>query len=63
MNEEKANFISIKRPELLNTYIGESEREIRYLFIRAKNSSLCIIFFDELDALVPKISQENNNSS
>ena len=63
LNEEKANFISIKRPELLNKYVGESEREIRYLFIRAKNSSFCIIFFDELDALVPKISQENNNSS
>ena len=63
-NEAKANFISIKGPELLNKYVGESERAIRSLFIRAKNSSPCIIFFDELDALVPKrSSQENNNSS
>ena len=62
-NEAKANFISIKGPELLNKYVGESERAIRSLFIRAKNSSPCIIFFDELDALVPKRSQENNNSS
>ena len=53
-NEAKANFISIKGPELLNKYVGESERAIRSLFIRAKNSSPCIIFFDELDALVPK---------
>ena len=43
--------------------MGESERAIRSLFIRAKNSSPCIIFFDELDALVPKRSNENNNSS
>ena len=62
-NEAKANFISIKGPELLNKYVGESERAIRLLFIRAKNSSPCIIFFDELDALVPKRSNENNNSS
>ena len=62
-NEAKANFISIKGPELLNKYVGESERAIRSLFIRAKNSSPCIIFFDELDALVPKRSNENNNSS
>ena len=62
-NEAKANFISIKGPELLNKYVGESERAIRSLFIRAKNSSPCIIFFDELDTLVPKRSQENNNSS
>ena len=61
-NEAKANFISIKGPELLNKYVGESERVIRSLFIRAKNSSPCIIFFDELDALVPKRSNENNNS-
>jgi ribosome biogenesis ATPase len=62
-NEAKANFISIKGPELLNKYVGESERAIRSLFIRAKDSSPCIIFFDELDALVPKRSNENNNSS
>ena len=63
-NEAKANFISIKGPELLNKYVGESERAIRSLFIRAKNSSPCIIFFDELDALVPKRSgSEFSNGS
>lgn len=62
-NEAKANFISIKGPELLNKYVGESEKAIRSLFIRARNSSPCIIFFDELDALVPKRSNENNNAS
>lgn len=61
-NEARANFISIKGPELLNKYVGESEKAIRSLFIRARNSSPCIIFFDELDALVPKRSQENNNA-
>jgi ribosome biogenesis ATPase len=59
-NEAKSNFISIKGPELLNKYVGESEKAVRQLFIRARNSSPCIIFFDELDALCPKRSMENN---
>ena len=59
-NEAKTNFISIKGPELLNKYVGESEKAVRQLFIRARNSSPCIIFFDELDALCPKRSGENN---
>ena len=49
-----ASFISIKGPELLNKYVGESERAIRVLFDRARSSQPCIIFFDELDALAPK---------
>jgi len=53
-NESKANFISIKGPELLNKYVGESERAVRQLFGRAKSSAPCILFFDEMDALVPK---------
>ncbi len=52
-NESKANFISIKGPELLNKYVGESERAVRQLFSRAKSSAPCILFFDEMDALVP----------
>jgi len=59
-NEAKSNFISIKGPELLNKYVGESEKAVRQLFIRARNSSPCIIFFDELDALCPKRSMDNN---
>jgi ribosome biogenesis ATPase len=53
-NESRANFISIKGPELLNKYVGESERAVRQVFERARSSVPCILFFDELDALVPK---------
>ena len=53
-NESRANFISVKGPELLNKYVGESERAVRQVFARARASSPCVIFFDELDALVPK---------
>lgn len=53
-NEAKANFISVKGPELLNKYVGESERSVRQVFTRARSSAPCILFFDELDALVPR---------
>jgi ribosome biogenesis ATPase len=53
-NESRANFMSIKGPELLNKYVGESERAVRQVFSRARASSPCVIFFDELDALVPR---------
>ncbi|RCK60440.1 Ribosome biogenesis ATPase RIX7 [Candida viswanathii] len=53
-NESRANFISIKGPELLNKYVGESEKAVRQVFQRARASTPCIIFFDELDALVPR---------
>lgn len=53
-NESGANFISVKGPELLNKYVGESERAVRQVFARARTSSPCVIFFDELDALVPR---------
>ena len=49
-----ANFINIKGPELLDKYVGESEKAVRSLFARAKASAPCIIFFDEVDALVPR---------
>ena len=62
-NESKANFISIKGPELLNKYVGESEKAVRQLFKRAKSSAPCVIFFDELDSLVPKRGGEGNHSS
>ena len=41
-------------PELLDKYVGESERAVRQVFTRARASSPCVIFFDELDALCPK---------
>jgi len=53
-NESGANFISVKGPELLDKYVGESERAVRQVFERARASSPCIIFFDELDSLCPK---------
>ncbi|ABN66763.2 AAA ATPase [Scheffersomyces stipitis CBS 6054] len=62
-NESRANFISIKGPELLNKYVGESERAIRQVFSRARASIPCIIFFDELDALVPRRDASLSESS
>ncbi|KAL5406922.1 hypothetical protein PMIN03_007473 [Paraphaeosphaeria minitans] len=61
--ESKANFISVKGPELLNKYVGESERSLRQVFTRARSSVPCVIFFDELDALVPKRSSELHEAS
>ncbi|XP_058286528.1 nuclear valosin-containing protein-like isoform X4 [Hylobates moloch] len=55
-NESGLNFISVKGPELLNMYVGESERAVRQVFQRAKNSAPCVIFFDEVDALCPRRS-------
>lgn len=53
-NESGINFISVKGPELLNMYVGESEKAVRSVFTRARNSKPCVIFFDEIDALCPK---------
>ena len=52
-NECQLNFISVKGPELLNKYVGESERAVRRIFSMAQSSSPCIIFFDEIDSLCP----------
>ncbi|VVC27682.1 Hypothetical protein CINCED_3A019856 [Cinara cedri] len=60
-NEAGINFISIKGPELLNMYVGESERGVRQCFQRARNSQPCVIFFDEIDALCPKRSDMDAN--
>ncbi|WAQ97098.1 NVL-like protein [Mya arenaria] len=62
-NETGINFISVKGPELLNMYVGESERAVRTVFQRARNSSPCVIFFDELDALCPKRSGHSEGNS
>ncbi|KAJ3081287.1 hypothetical protein HK102_002448 [Quaeritorhiza haematococci] len=62
-NESHCNFISIKGPELLNKYVGESERAIRQVFARAQASSPCVIFFDELDALCPARSNDTESQS
>uniref|UniRef100_A0A7I5E7Y6 Nuclear valosin-containing protein-like n=1 Tax=Haemonchus contortus TaxID=6289 RepID=A0A7I5E7Y6_HAECO len=60
-NETGMNFISVKGPELLNMYVGESERAVRTVFQRARDSSPCVIFFDEIDALCPKRSQNETS--
>ncbi|KAG2296744.1 hypothetical protein Bca52824_043413 [Brassica carinata] len=59
-NEAGANFIYIKGPELLNKYVGESERAIRTLFQRARTSSPCVVFFDEVDALTARRGREGD---
>ena len=51
--ESEANFISVRGPELLSKWVGESERGVREVFRRARQASPCIIFFDEVDALAP----------
>ena len=52
-NESEANFISIKGPEVLSKWVGESERAIREVFRKAKQAAPSIIFFDEIDAIAP----------
>ncbi|XP_074078880.1 nuclear valosin-containing protein-like [Macrotis lagotis] len=53
-NECGLNFISVKGPELLNMYVGQSESAVRQVFQRARNSAPCVIFFDEIDGLCPQ---------
>jgi transitional endoplasmic reticulum ATPase len=53
-NESGVNFISVKGPSLISKFVGESERGIREVFKKAKQASPTILFFDEIDSLVPK---------
>jgi len=55
------NFFSIKGPELLNMYIGESEANVRRVFQRARDAKPCVIFFDELDAVAPKRGNQGDS--
>ncbi|MCY2933313.1 MAG: CDC48 family AAA ATPase [Planctomycetota bacterium] len=50
----RVNFISVKGPALLSKFIGESERGVREIFRKAKQAAPCLVFFDEIDALVPR---------
>jgi transitional endoplasmic reticulum ATPase len=50
----QANFISVKGPELLSKWVGESERGVRETFQRAKQVAPCVLFLDEMDALAPQ---------
>ncbi len=53
-NESKANFISVKGPELLSKWVGESEKHVREMFRKARQVAPCVIFFDEIDSLAPR---------
>lgn len=55
-----ASFIYVKGPELLNKYFGESEKSVWDLFEKARSNTPCLIFFDEIDGLVPKRSSDGN---
>ncbi|KAJ1913752.1 Ribosome biogenesis ATPase rix7 [Mycoemilia scoparia] len=62
-NESHTNFISVKGPELLNKYVGESERAVRQVFARARASSPCVVFFDELDALCSRRDEKQSEAT
>ena len=52
-NESGVNFLSVKGPELLSRFVGESERAVREVFKKARQAAPCLVFFDEVDALLP----------
>lgn len=54
-NECQANFISIKGPELLTMWFGESEANVREIFDKARGSAPCVLFFDELDSIATQV--------
>ena len=59
--ESEANFISIKGPELLSKWVGESQRAVRRVFRKARQTSPTVIFFDEIDSLAPKRGVSSDN--
>ncbi len=59
-NQSEANFISVKGPELLSKWVGESEKAIRQVFSKARTSAPSIIFFDEIDSLAPKRGRDQS---
>ncbi len=61
-NESEANFISVKGPELLSKWVGESEKAVREIFKKAQQTSPTIIFFDEIDSLAPRRGMSNDTS-
>jgi transitional endoplasmic reticulum ATPase len=59
----EANFISIKGPELLSKWVGESEKGVREVFRKARQAAPCVIFFDELDSVAPRRSRGEGGDS
>ncbi len=62
-NESNVNFISVKGPELISKYVGESEKGVREIFRKARQASPCIVFFDEIDAMVVSRGSSGSDSS
>lgn len=61
-NESGVNFISIKGPQLISRYVGESERGVRETFRKAKHAAPTILFLDEIDSLVPRRGSSSTDS-
>ncbi|WP_129113515.1 AAA family ATPase [Halegenticoccus tardaugens] len=61
-NESTSNFISIKGPELLNKYVGESEKGVREIFAKARENAPTVVFFDEIDAIAGERGQRLSDS-
>jgi len=60
-NESEANFISIKGPEVMSKWVGESEKAVRMIFKKAKQVAPCIVFLDELDAIAHRRGFDNDS--
>jgi transitional endoplasmic reticulum ATPase len=61
-NEAQSNFISIKGPELLNKYVGESEKGVREVFEKARSNAPTVVFFDEIDSIASERGQRTGDS-
>ena len=61
-NQSNANFISIKGPELISKWVGESEKGVREIFRKARSAAPCIIFFDEIDSIASIRSSQGSDS-
>src|SRR5688500_17330190 len=61
--ESEAIFISVKGPELLSKWVGESEKGVREVFRKARQAAPCIIFFDEIDSIAPRRSSGSGSDT
>ncbi len=61
--ESEANFISVKGPEFLNKWVGESEKAVRETFRKARQASPCVIFMDEIDSITPQRGTGSDNNA
>jgi transitional endoplasmic reticulum ATPase len=60
-NETNANFYSISGPEIMSKWVGESEKAVREVFRKARQAAPCVVFFDELDAIVPRRGSDGDS--